>query len=269
MNVSAGSRASLCTLAILFAFLDGCRSTTDGNRVERHFSSRIWSQAIAEQADHPEQLYPELGLLAATPILMPFDEEISEDARRGLVTGGNTSSGDAIALGLGGLALGTGAWEATQGDGGRSLEVGIESLVATEAATQLLKAVVHRRRPGASGSLDSFPSGHASFSFAAATFLARRVQDQAEPPYRSLGALFYAPALYVAIDRVEGQRHFASDVAAGACLGAFFTNWIYNAHYGDPEGRRPAIFQRSRSAWRVGPGIDEQGRVSVGLSCSF
>jgi len=104
------------------------------------------------------------------------------------------------------------------------------SLAWTFAATEWLKALVHRSRPvlytadapAAASSPDnrrSFPSGHASVAFAAATsylVMARRERL----PHRTRNAvLLYTGALGVAALRVAAGKHFPTDVAGGAALG--------------------------------------------------
>jgi hypothetical protein len=215
--------------------------------------------------DHTEQWLPELGLLVATPILWNSDQELSEDAQdHHSMTGSSTTGGDAVAIALGVGVFGMGVVEVAHGDEWRSLEVGTEALLVTEAATNVLKAATQRTRPD-STSHTSFPSGHASFSFAAATLLARRIEDTSGS---SLGYLFYLPATYVGINRVESGHHWPSDVTAGAFLGLFLTNTIYNAHYGDNQVERPSIFQeRPKCAWHIGPAVvDGRPVVEVGLS---
>lgn len=68
----------------------------------------------------------------------------------------------------------------------------------------------HLRRPLTS----SFPSGHASAAFTAAGVLS------AHDPH--LRPLYYAVASVVATSRVHVQIHHASDVVAGAVVGAVF-----------------------------------------------
>lgn len=265
--ISDGSGIALSTL--LATSLSGCRSTAEGSRWERHASSEIWSQAVQQQWDRPWQRTPEAAALVATPLLAFFDTDLSEDASHHYLTGGHAAAGDDLALGLGGAALLEGALEALHGDDARSLEVGAESLFLTELSTEVLKSVAHRRRPGGSGSTTSFPSGHTSFSFAAATYLARRIDDENDGPYDKLGYLLYVPALYVGINRVEVGRHFPSDVAFGAFLGMFVSNFVYNAHYGDEVSDRPGIFRsRKRLSWNLGPAILENSLV-LSLDISF
>lgn len=265
---SPGSGARFAGLVALAFAAASCRSDTGGTRFDRHFSTSIWSGAYESQLQHPEQSVPALDLLLATPLLMIRDDEISEDAANGPVTGGNTTGGDVTAIALGAGVVATGIADAAGGKGYDSLEIGAESLAATAAVTQVLKVAVHRHRPEGN-STQSFPSGHASFSFASATYLARYVDDASEGRGDKLGYLAYVPATYVGISRIEGQRHFASDVTFGAFLGVFLTNWIYNAHRAAPGEDRPTIdTPAGKVAWRLRPEI-EGSQLSLCLSFSL
>lgn len=94
-----------------------------------------------------------------------------------------------------------------------------ESLVVNQGVKRLFRrprpvAITprphHLRRPLTS----SFPSGHASAAFTAAGVLSAH-----DPKLRPV---FYAVAAVVATSRVHVQIHHASDVIAGAALGALF-----------------------------------------------
>ncbi len=192
---------------------------------------------------------PEAALLLATPILHAHDEEISEHAQSShALTGSATTSGDAVMAALAVGSAGLAGWNWIEGDRAESLEVAAESFALTGLETSALKRAVGRPRPN-HGTPDSFPSGHASFSFAAATFLARSAWDTPEPSAASeaLGWCCYLPAAFVGWNRVESGRHFPSDVTMGAALGIATTNLIWDAHFGRPaersEGER--IFART------------------------
>src|SRR5262245_60228172 len=106
------------------ALASGCRTSTDGTRWERHWSSEIWSQAFQQQLDHPEQWVPEATLFVATPALLLLDDDLSEDGTESHpLTSGDTTRGDAITVMLGGGAIVAGGVEALNGDDGRAAEV--------------------------------------------------------------------------------------------------------------------------------------------------
>jgi len=87
----------------------------------------------------------------------------------------------------------------------------IRANVLSGALTVGLKLSARRERPDGSDNL-SFPSGHASLTFAAATVLER-----------DLGWRYGVPACvlasYVAASRLHDNRHFLSDVVFGAAVG--------------------------------------------------
>lgn len=105
---------------------------------------------------------------------------------------------------------------------------GFFSILLGSAAVHFLKAAFERPRPSQgpqaiihllgepsffdlTGRFNSFPSGHATVSFALAFVLARRF-----PRY---AAVFYVLAFGVALARVGLGSHYPSDVAGGAILG--------------------------------------------------
>jgi membrane-associated phospholipid phosphatase len=92
----------------------------------------------------------------------------------------------------------------------------IEATLLSEGITQGLKVVIRRDRPlqddGTRASGYSFPSGHAAVTFAAATVLQQHFGWKAAVPT-------YLVASYVAMSRLHDERHFASDVVAGATEG--------------------------------------------------
>ena len=96
--------------------------------------------------------------------------------------------------------------------------LGLESLVVNQG----VKRLVHRGRPTEAGdprypvrrpSTSSFPSGHASSAFFAATLLIARDGKRAAPLWLGLAAVVATSRAYVRI-------HHPSDVVAGAAVGA-------------------------------------------------
>ena len=118
-----------------------------------------------------------------------------------------------------------------KGLGGELLALG-----ATIGVTDLLKTTTDRMRPDRRDSR-SFPSGHASGAFAAATLANRNLKVLRLPAWAkqslSVGNLVLASG--TAWARVEGGRHFPSDVLAGAAIGHFLSAFIHDAVLGLPD----------------------------------
>ena len=93
-------------------------------------------------------------------------------------------------------------------DVGRDL---VRVQIVTQSTTQLMKRVVRRLRPDES-SRSSYPSGHASGTFATATVLHRHYGWKAGLPA-------YGVATYVATSRLSENKHYLSDVVFGAAVG--------------------------------------------------
>jgi hypothetical protein len=86
----------------------------------------------------------------------------------------------------------------------------VQAQLVAQVLTYSIKGTVRRKRPEGGGF--SFPSGHATAAFASATVLQRHFGWK-------VGVPAYAAATYVAASRVQGKRHYLSDVAFGAALG--------------------------------------------------
>jgi membrane-associated phospholipid phosphatase len=110
----------------------------------------------------------------------------------------------------------------------------IEATILSEGITQGIKQAVRRDRPlhadGTRNSGFSFPSGHASVTFAAATVFQQHFGWKAAVPT-------YLVASYVAMSRLHDERHFASDVVAGATEGIIIgrsVTWHGRNYYAMP-----------------------------------
>lgn len=117
------------------------------------------------------------------------------------------------------------------GDLGRTAEdvlvVG-EALAVALVATELAKVAVARRRPDALGEARrgsneddlSFFSGHAAGAFAVAGAFGTVARLRGYHGWPALYAAGFAVAAGVAYLRVAGDKHWLTDVAAGAAVGA-------------------------------------------------
>lgn len=257
------------TAVLILIFTSGCRSTTEGTAFERHFSAPIWREAATGVFEHPIQRDLLVGVAGLTVAGAPFDSAISNDgAEDHVITAGKTLPGDTLAIALGAAPLVYGGWQWGSSGDSRGFEIAAESLAATEAVVGALKLATHRQRPDG-GNHDSFPSGHTAFAFAGATLLAHAVEDASPGRSNHLGYLFYAPALYVGIDRIEAGKHYFTDVGVGALIGIFLTDWIHAAHTPEEQHDRPTILgeHKPHVAFALAPYADEESRgVSFGWS---
>jgi membrane-associated phospholipid phosphatase len=87
----------------------------------------------------------------------------------------------------------------------------VQAQLLSELLVEPLKFATQRERPDGSNN-QSFPSGHASVTFATATVIERHLGWR-----KSM--LGYAIATYVAMSRMHDNRHYLSDVVFGAAVG--------------------------------------------------
>ncbi|MDH4066230.1 MAG: phosphatase PAP2 family protein [Acidobacteriota bacterium] len=87
----------------------------------------------------------------------------------------------------------------------------LRTLAVSQVVVQGLKLAVSRERPDGSDD-NSFPSGHAASTFAAAVVFQRHLGKKWAIPT-------YAIATYVGFSRLHENRHYLSDVVMGVGLG--------------------------------------------------
>jgi len=111
-----------------------------------------------------------------------------------------------------------------------------EAIIASGAVTQLLKLSIGRARPvvtadndayafhpfhGAQTNFNSFPSGHTTAAFAAATVFSTEIRYAHPRAATFTTPLLYGLASAVGGARMYNDRHWLSDVVGGALIGHF------------------------------------------------
>lgn len=105
----------------------------------------------------------------------------------------------------------------------------LESFVVSGLIASGIKTVIGRERPSqANSSMDfgkhspssSFPSGHTTAAFSAATVIAEQY------PKWHIAIPMYAAATVVGVSRMYASKHWSSDVVAGAFLGTAVSHEI-------------------------------------------
>ena len=129
--------------------------------------------------------------------------------------------------------------------------IGLESRIATDILTTLMKVTTNRDRPnhdtkasdwhglfGSKGprSDAAFPSGHTATAFSFATVIALEYRDQP-----AIQILAYTAATMAGLSRIYDDDHWATDVIAGATIGYFTTKAIYSFYTDDTENDAPTI----------------------------
>lgn len=173
-----------------------------------------------------------LGIGAgAVAIAWPFDDRLNEEFqesgarkffRPGRVIGyAWVQAGAAVGL----YIVGRYVIKPEEGKDNKIAHIGFDLIRAnlvTQALTYGIKYVVRRDRP--TGECCSFPSGHASVTFATAAVLERHFGYRAAWPTFMVGG-------YVAASRMFDNRHFLSDVLFGSALG-LASGWTVVGRHG-------------------------------------
>lgn len=107
---------------------------------------------------------------------------------------------------------------------------------SASSVTNLMKESISRERPDETDT-HSFPSGHSTRAFAYNGMSLRNLDAMDLPGSGriSLKILFTTLAAGTGWARVEGERHYPSDVLAGAAIGNFISVFIHDAFLGRRE----------------------------------
>jgi membrane-associated phospholipid phosphatase len=109
----------------------------------------------------------------------------------------------------------------------------LEAVANSQFITLVLKEITQRQRPlqgvnhgGFWQGGSSFPSGHASGSFAVAAVFAYEYRDHIAIPITA-----YALATVVDISRMSAQQHWLSDIFVGSAVGFLTGRYVYKQHH--------------------------------------
>ena len=166
----------------------------------------------------------------AAAIAYPFDDDVSdalkdEDTLRKIFAPGKYLGYVQIGASVGTYLIGRYAMESENGRTNKVSHLGFDLLraqILAQAFTYGIKFTVQRDSPN--GQCCSFPSGHASVTFATASVIERHFG------YRSAWPTFVI-AGYVAASRLTDNVHFLSDVLFGSALG-MASGWTVVGRHG-------------------------------------
>ncbi len=180
-----------------------------------------------------EQLAPEgLVTIGATAALFAISQPDDHRVMRAVVgpdhpigpslADAGTWIGDSTVLfPVMGLVYGAG-WAAGDAPAQETGAMGLEALALAGLEANALKYAAMRERPDGADK-HSFPSGHAAESFAAASVLGSQFGWRA-------GAPAYLTAGLVGYSRLQSNKHWLSDVVAGAGLGILAGRAVWRVH---------------------------------------
>ncbi len=128
-----------------------------------------------------------------------------------------------------------------------------QAVIVDSVYTTIAKHAVNRTRPDGSDNL-SFPSGHTSSAFAMATVAEAHFGPK-------VGVPAYLAAGFIGASRIQSDKHYLSDVIAGAALGYIVGRTVVREN-GEPLRRKTQI--------QLVPSTDASGTgVGAGVHISW
>jgi membrane-associated phospholipid phosphatase len=199
--------------------------------------------ALAKSPMHwdREQWFQFGGSTVLIGAIIPMDEVLNipfenwqTDFGNSFGKAGDVMGGLPFQFGLTGAALGVGAITKNKKWQHFALD-NLQAQLFTGGITWITKELFHRARPeteeGAfawygpfnGGNNESFFSGHTSLSFSTATMIFLHTGKK-----WWVGLISYSLASAVGLSRMQQQKHWASDVVAGAIVGTATSQFIYH-----------------------------------------
>lgn len=213
-------------------------------------------QVFADTTTHHTDIFPRRDAIAAaifvlgTAAIMPLDRHIAVESQRpSLQSKGaldHTMTTFRVLGEPGSIALAGAAYVyGRAADSPRSAELGlrtIESIGAAGITTLLLKGVAGRARPYVVGDTNphayhagrgfhddnytSFPSGHVTTAFAAASTASQEISYLWPNASHLWTPVLFTSASLVGVARIYEDKHWASDVIAGAAVGTIVSRIV-------------------------------------------
>lgn len=202
-----------------------------------------------------------LGFAGLTVAMFPIDKSV---ARRLRIPSsgenkfiGNTATGFEIIADPGSIVVGSAMYVIGRTTNHRTLaDVGLhttEGIILGSSVTIALKGLLGRSRPFVTNSTDprdfkfgkgfgdsnrqSFPSGHTTAAFAAASSLTSEVHRVYPNLTWVAGGAMYGGATMVGLARMYHNKHWASDVVLGAAIGTFGGLKVVRYSHTHPDNR--------------------------------
>jgi membrane-associated phospholipid phosphatase len=208
-----------------------------------------------------QDAYLAAGFAATALALYPLDKAVAEELQDSTVQAVDFARNAAKALSAGGSSPVWLAGSATLYAIGRIsaseavAETGLhatQAVVVSTVVTGVLKSVAGRARPllGVDSPHDfslgrgfgdtdyqSFPSGHTTGAFAAASAITSEVNRHWPAKVWYVGPTLYGTAALVGMSRMYNNKHWASDVVVGAAVGVFSGLKVVSYNHAHPDNR--------------------------------
>lgn len=108
----------------------------------------------------------------------------------------------------------------------------LQSLAFSMGLQQITSKIVRRQRPDETD-VESFYSGHTANSFNVAVFYSAYIRKKNSGKWSFISMTPYLAASALSYCRIEENKHYFTDVLAGAVIGTFIGNMFYEKYYDD------------------------------------
>jgi hypothetical protein len=222
--------------------------------------------------------------LGATALLSIWDTDIAQASQRGWYQDSSTirfanrvSKVQETTLTVGGLVVyGIGRLTKSRTTADIALHA-TEAVVLGSLASQIIRGPLGRTRPHVTNDEDqydfspfkgfrsfehrAFPSIHTSSSMAVATVLAMETHRRRPRATPFVAPILFAAGILPGLSRINQNQHWASDIAAGAFMGAFAGYKVVKYSHDHPGNK----FDKVMLGAQITPGPDGTALVGFGI----